>query len=77
LNRAAIGAYLRDAESGWGGHRCVISVALLILSRWELVASGTGMATKGVYRLDRWTGAIVACAQKNSPPDTLDCDPKK
>jgi hypothetical protein len=55
----------------------IISVALLILSRWELVASGTGMGTNGVYRLDRWTGAIVACAQKNNPPDTLDCDPKK
>jgi hypothetical protein len=40
----------------------IISVALLILSRWELVASGTGMSTNGVYRLDRWTGAIVACA---------------
>jgi hypothetical protein len=55
----------------------VISVALLILSRWELVASGTGMGTNGVYRLDRWTGAIVACAQKNSPPATLDCDSKE
>jgi hypothetical protein len=52
-------------------------VALLILSRWELIASGTGMGTNGVYRLDRWTGAVVACAQKNTPPDTLDCDPKK
>jgi hypothetical protein len=55
----------------------IISMALLILSRWELVASGTGMAANGVYRLDRWTGAIVACAQKNSPPDTLDCEPQK
>jgi hypothetical protein len=55
----------------------IISMALLILSRWELVASGTGMAANGVYRLDRWTGAIVACAQKNSPPDTLGCEPEK
>jgi hypothetical protein len=44
----------------------IIGVALLILARWELVASGTGMASNGVCRLDRWTGAIVACAQKNS-----------
>jgi hypothetical protein len=31
----------------------VICVALLVLYRWELVASGDGMATNGVYRLDR------------------------
>jgi hypothetical protein len=55
----------------------IISVALLIMWRWELVASGTGMGTNGVYRLDRWTGAIVACAQKNNPPDVLDCEPNK
>ncbi len=55
----------------------ILSVALLVLYRWELVASGTGMSTNGVYRLDRWTGAIVACAQLNNPPDNLDCEPKK
>jgi hypothetical protein len=55
----------------------IISVALLVLYRWELVAAGTGMSSNGVYRLDRWTGSIVACAQRNSPPDILDCEPKK
>ena len=54
----------------------VISLALLVLFRWELVAAGNGMATNGVYRLDRWSGAIVACGQKTSPPVTLDCEPK-
>lgn len=54
----------------------VISVALMILYRWELVASGDGMATNGVYRLDRWTGTIVACSQRTSPPVILDCEPK-
>ncbi|QWG21053.1 hypothetical protein KMZ93_13370 [Bradyrhizobium sediminis] len=54
----------------------VISVALLVLFRWELVAAGAGMATNGVYRLDRWTGAIVACGQRANPPVTLDCEPK-
>ena len=54
----------------------VISVALLVLYRWELVASGDGMATNGVYRLDRWTGTIVACGQRANPPVTLDCEPK-
>jgi hypothetical protein len=55
----------------------IVSVALLVLFRWELVASGTGMGTNGVYRLDRWSGLIVACAQRNSPPDALDCETKK
>ena len=54
----------------------VISLALLVLYRWELVASGAGMATNGVYRLDRWSGAVVACGQRTSPPVTLDCAPK-
>src|SRR5258708_26242021 len=45
----------------------IVSVALLILYRRELVTAGTGMNTNGVYRLDRWTGSIVACAQRNSP----------
>jgi len=52
-------------------------LALLVLYRWELVAAGAGMGTNGVYRLDRWTGSIVACAQRNNPPDALECDPKK
>jgi hypothetical protein len=36
-----------------------------------------GMSANGAYRLDRWTGSIVACAQLNNPPDNLDCEPKK
>jgi hypothetical protein len=55
----------------------IVSVALLILYRRELVTAGTGMNTNGVYRLDRWTGSIVACAQRNSSPDSLDCEPAK
>lgn len=54
----------------------LISVALLILYRWELVAAGTGAGAVGVYRLDRWTGAIVSCGLRSNPPANMDCDAK-
>ena len=54
----------------------IISVALLVLYRWELVASGTGTGSVGVYRLDRWTGAVVSCGLRSNPPANLECEVK-
>lgn len=34
----------------------MIAVAILVAGRWEIASSNTE-----VYRLDRWTGAVVAC----------------
>jgi hypothetical protein len=54
----------------------ILSLAVLILYRWELVAAGTGTGAVAVYRLDRWTGAISSCGLRSNPPANLDCDPK-
>jgi hypothetical protein len=54
----------------------IISVALLILFRWELVVAGNGTGSVGVFRLDRWTGASVSCAMQKDPPTELDCEAK-
>jgi hypothetical protein len=54
----------------------IVSVALLILYRWELVAAGTGTGSVGVYRLDRWTGTVASCGLRANPPANLDCDAK-
>jgi hypothetical protein len=54
----------------------IISVALLILFRWELVVAGNGTGSVGVFRLDRWTGASVSCALQKNPPAELDCEAK-
>jgi len=34
----------------------MVSASVLFLSRWSIVAS-----PEAAYRLDRWTGAVVAC----------------
>ena len=40
----------------------LIAVAVLIVFRWQISA-----ATGVVYRLDRWTGDIVACELNPGP----------
>jgi hypothetical protein len=40
----------------------LIAIAILIAFRWQIAAS-----TDVVYRLDRWTGNIVACELNARP----------
>jgi hypothetical protein len=40
----------------------LIAIAILVAFRWQITA-GTGI----VYRLDRWTGDIVACEINPGP----------
>jgi len=54
----------------------IISVALLVLFRWELVVAGNGTGSVAVFRLDRWTGASVSCAMQKNLPTELDCEAK-
>jgi len=54
----------------------IISVALLVLFRWELVVAGNGTGSVGVFRLDRWTGASVSCVTPKNPPTEMDCEAK-
>jgi hypothetical protein len=34
----------------------LVAVAVLITGHWQI-----GVAPAGIYRLDRWTGSVVAC----------------
>jgi len=53
---------------------CAVVVIALIaifaaLSRWELVAAGTG-----IVRLDRWTGTVHRCVAPKGNDAKLLCD---
>jgi hypothetical protein len=48
----------------------LIAAAILVAFRWEI-------ASPGVMRLDRWTGAVVLCdVSPNQRPAKADCEPK-
>jgi len=38
----------------------IIAAALIFTARWEISSAGPG----AVFRLDRWTGEIMSCYQK-------------
>jgi hypothetical protein len=52
----------------------IIAAAIAVLFRWEMVVMGGGVGTNGIYRLDRWTGAIVECQISDLKPAAADCN---
>lgn len=53
----------------WLAAVTILAGAILVSWRFELV----GVANTGVYRLDRFTGAVKMCLPKKSNAFELDC----